>query len=246
MPKWTEAAHENITYLITKEGGKRQNLAHKLGMAPGTLSKHLNNKSEISDKLLSEISKAYGYDDSFILNQRIDRYSVNYRIFNGDYYAYMLSSLDNTPMVVDEINLKILERSVTFEIKLTQIPSKTMFGQYTVYENSLNISLTGKYEALRYDAFISMPFTKAPPACYYGGLGIIVLPSEGFSVPCAQRIIISRYKMQLNQGSEDLDFLKQNLQFEKTSKHIKVYNGDDERVYLYIKNHFRKLDASFI
>jgi hypothetical protein len=74
-----------------------------------------------------------------------------------------------------------------------------------------------------------------PPKKYYGGLGLLFLPTDSELVPVAQKIILSSTSFNITQNSEDNNFVRETLLINHDLHKIKINIEDEKKVFYYIR-----------
>ena len=234
----TEKAKRNIEILKENEGSNKA-FAAVTGINAATTSK-MSTASSVSEKHLDRILKAYNLSIDEFFHSNIEN-RIHIGSLAKTYYGYFLTTWDNTPARVDSSVMTISDDNiVVFEINLSQQPSKVFEGNYTIDENFFYINLSAVSPHNDYRASIIMPWDKkiSPPKIYYGGLGLLSLPSDGGTVLCTQKILFSNLPLNVirNDLNSDYVFLQNCLAIDKDLNYIKIRKAEDYDVFLFLRN----------
>jgi hypothetical protein len=74
-----------------------------------------------------------------------------------------------------------------------------------------------------------------PPKKYYGGLGLLFLPTDSELVPVAQKMILSGVPLNIDKNSEDNEFVRNSLRLSGDSYKIKINIADEKKVFYYLR-----------
>ena len=221
----------NIEYLIRKYG-TQDNLASELGIDPTSISRNKQPK-KISPSFLERISDQLGYDCEDILQKELE--AIDKEILN-EYYAYFFTTRTVEDIRIDTAKITIDRNKVDFTISLSAIPSKTLNGKISIDNNLIYLNMSGIYDKVPFQAYITLPYYRFAHA-YMGGLGLIMLPTEGTTLPCAHKIVLSCIRFDLSShDTQDYRFLCDILMLDTENQYFqKVSRDTDAEVYKYIK-----------
>ena len=229
--KSTDICAQNIEYLIMKSGGQEQ-FAEALEVDTSTVTRN-KHPDNISQNFLDRIEKYFGYDKEDMFTKPLKDIDKEIR---GEYYAYFFTNnIDSEgDILIDTAIIKIDKNKVDFTITLNAVPSKKLTGKVSVFNNLIYFNLGGVYEDTPIKLFLTLPYYRISRA-YIGGLGYIMLPSEGATLPCVQKVVLSNVPFTLNTNTEgDYQFLCEKLILNNNSHYQKITFDEDRAVYRHI------------
>ena len=234
----TDKAKRNIETLKKHEGSNKA-FAVVTGINAATTSK-MSTASAISEKHLDRILKAYNLHMDEFFHSNIDN-RLNTGCLAKVYYGYFLTTWDNAPVRMDSAVLEVLEDNLlTFKINLTHQPSKVFEGTCYIDDNYFHLDFTSVVPSHDYRVSIIMPWDNriSPPKTYYGGLGLLCLPSDGGTVPCVQKILLSNLSLNIDRSNPngEYKFIYDCLTLNEGHNYIKIRKSDDYNVFLFLRN----------
>ena len=232
----TETAKRNIARMKTHEGGN-VHFADKLGISVGKASQLTGRDTTISSNMLNLICGKYKINEIDFLNKQwkpVDSADV----FYDTYYGYFFTTWEDTKPRIDIAEILIdKDRKMKFTIN----KKKTLDGGIYI-ENSF---LRGEMHRLNenFQSMFVMPWNPAiaPPKKYYGGLGLLFLPTDSELVPVAQKIILSGVPLNIDKNSEDNEFVRNNLHFNSDTHKIKINIEDEKKVFYYLRKRMTEI-----
>jgi transcriptional regulator with XRE-family HTH domain len=227
----TETAKRNMARMKTYEGGN-VHFANKLGISVGKASQLTGRDTTISANMLNLICGKYKISEGDFLNkqwQPVDSTDVLYET----YYGYFFTTWEDTKPKIDIAEITIDKEK---KIKFTINKKKTFEGSIHIENNFLRGEMHRADE--NFGSMFVMPWNPSilPPKKYYGGLGLLFLPTDSELVPVAQKIILSGVQLNIDKNSEDNDFVRINLHLSKDTHKIKINIEDEKKVFYYLRN----------
>lgn len=241
----TDEARENIEYLQRKFQLHNDNsFASHIGVNVSTYSRYktqMIDDKQMPKPLINAICTKFEIDINKFINTYLDKFFDPFPAYRGEYYAYLHISreerfgIDAVKFIIDDDNM------VDFKFGLTYA-QKNFRGELYLDDNFWGLHLTKSGTS---HASIMIPyFPLRPSQNYYGGMGLILLPSESNRVPCAQRIIVSRYGFKIdneNLSNDDFNFLSAKLKLTNeenkfNNRFINVEPTEDYDVFKYIRD----------
>jgi transcriptional regulator with XRE-family HTH domain len=230
----TETAKQNIARMKTHEGGN-VHFANKLGISSGKTSQLTGRDTTISAHLLNLICENYKISESDFFTKQwkvIDSTDV----FYDTYYAYFFTTWEDSDVKIDIAEVSVSnDRKIEFKINNKKNFSGTVFVEDTFFRAEMR---RGSNEASEnYGAMFVMPWNPAlkPPKKYYGGLGLLFLPTDSELVPVAQKMVLSGVPLNIDKNSEDNEFVRNSLRLSGDSYKIKINIEDEKKVFYYLR-----------
>jgi transcriptional regulator with XRE-family HTH domain len=214
----------------THEGGN-VHFAAKLGISSGKASQLTSRDTTISANLLCLICEKYQISESdFFGKQWKPRDSAS--VLYDTYYGYFFTTWEDTAPKIDIAEITI-DKSRKIEFSINQ--KKQLIGNITIEGSFLRENLHRIGE--NFEAMFIMPWNNAiaPPKKYYGGLGLLFLPTDSELVPVAQKIVLSGVPLNIDKNSVDNDFVRNNLRLGQDSHKIKINIEDEKKVFYYLR-----------
>jgi len=230
----TETAKRNIARMKTHEGGNAH-FANKLGISSGKASQLTGRDTTISAHILSLICEHYKIAES-------DFFTKQWKPLNGadafletlcdTYYGYFFTTWEDTAPKIDIAQITI-DKTQKIEFKINN--KKQLSGSVAMENDFLRGNLHRADE--NFSAMFVMPWNAAlkPPKKYYGGLGLLFLPTDSELVPVAQKIILSGVPLNIDKNSEDNAFVRNSLLLSGDEYKIKINIEDEKKVFYYLR-----------
>lgn len=236
----TETFLYNIKQFIAIEGTQKK-LAQGIGVSEELLSKYKNGDAFPAIETLMVMAERYGITIDALLKEKLDgrtRQQDTGVSANQTFYVYFFVSNIDRKGLLHEGRLFLHGQSnseTIFEIHSDKGQIKRYVGTWKASSKMIFIHLNSEREEA---GTASIHFIKPPmhDAKYVGGMGMMLLPSDASSKPCAQRILISRIQMDRDRYAVPLVNL---LKFECTELDNncfeKINASQDERAYVFIR-----------
>ena len=230
----TETAKRNIARMKTHEGGNVY-FANKLGISSGKASQLTGRDTTISSNVLSLICEKYKISESDFFSKQwkpVDFIDVFYET----YYAYFFTTWEESDVRIDIAEVSIgSDRKVEFKIN----NKKNFNGRVFVEDTFLHIEMRrdSSVSGENYGSMFVMPWNPAlkPPKKYYGGLGLLFLPTNSELVPVAQKIVLSGVPLNIDRNSDDNEFIRNSLRLNHDTHKIKINIEDEKKVFYYLR-----------
>lgn len=229
----------NLKLLITIESTQKK-LANKIGISEDLLSKYKSGAAFPSIETLLYISEIYNISLNKFLSEPLN-YTDIYKteeyndIFEEKYYAYFFVTNIAKEGAIHESILNFKDRNVNFNILVNGHIIKSFDGMYNDSGRIISIELKSLEDG---NAYINMIKPNLNKRKYVGGVALLLLPSDANSKPCCQKIIISKYKIDINMYHSNVENLLQFHNQEQNFDNIKLSVADDENVYNFLQSTF--------
>lgn len=229
----------NLKKLIKLESTQKD-LAKKIGVSEDLLSKYKSGEAFPSIETLIYICKIYGISmeklillplttiDIENMENSLDAY---FNVFEENYYAYFLVTNIARGGAIHEGVVEILNKDVVFKILANGEIIKCFSGKYSISDKLISFNLYSQSEGT---ACISMIKPNVNKERYFGGLTMLMLPSDANSKPCVQKLLLS--KIQIDREVY-YSSLKELLNFNAEGVplgHVKISQWEDESAYNFI------------
>jgi DNA-binding Xre family transcriptional regulator len=231
-----ETAKMNIARMKTHEGGNNH-FAEKVGISSGKASQLTGRGTSIAAGILCAVCEKYQISESDFFNKKWEPFSFA-DVFFGTYYAYFFTTWEDSATRIDIAEMSIgtvgKEREIEFKIN----NKKSLSGRLFVENSFLRGEMHRRNE--NYLSMFVMPWNPAiiPPKKYYGGLGLLFLPTDSELVPVAQKIILSGVPLNIDKNSDDNAFVRDSLRLNGDSRKVKINIEDEKRVFYYLRKKF--------
>jgi hypothetical protein len=157
---------------------------------------------------------------------------IEFNIFDENYYAYFLVTNIAREGAVHEGTVEISYDDVVFKILSNGEMVKCFCGKYTTSDKLIFFNLHSQSDGT---ACISMLKPNVNKDRYFGGLAMLMLPSDANSKPCVQKLLFSKIRidreLHYNALKELLNFNVEGLSI----GHVKISQWEDEVVYNFIR-----------
>jgi transcriptional regulator with XRE-family HTH domain len=230
----------NLRRLIVLEGTQK-NLAKKIGVSEDLLSKYKAGEAFPSIETLIFICELYSISlDKFLsspitvsdLGNMESSSDVEFDIFEDRYYAYFLVTNIAKEGAIHEGLIEIYKEDAVFKILSNGQVVKCFTGKYNTSGKLLFFNLYSANDGI---TNISMLKPNVNKNKYFGGLAMLMLPSDANSKPCVQKVLISKLRLDREIYYSSLkEFLKLNVD-ELPVDHIKLSQWEDEGAYNFIQ-----------
>lgn len=230
----------NLRRLIVLEGTQK-NLAKKIGISEDLLSKYKAGEAFPSIETLIFICELYSISlDKFLsspitvsdLGNMESSSDVEFDIFEDRYYAYFLVTNIAKEGAIHEGLIEIYKEDAVFKILSNGQVVKCFTGKYNTSGKLLFFNLHSANDGITYISMIKPNVNKNK---YFGGLAMLMLPSDANSKPCVQKVLISKLRLDREVYYSSLkEFLKLNVD-ELPVDHIKLSQWEDEGAYNFLQ-----------
>jgi transcriptional regulator with XRE-family HTH domain len=230
----------NLKKLIQLESTQK-NLAKKIGVSEDLLSKYKSGEAFPSIETLIYICEIYGISMERLVATPLttidienleNSQDIEFNIFDENYYAYFLVTNIAREGAVHEGAVMISNDDVVFKILSNGEMVKCFTGKYTTSDKLIFFNLHSQSDGT---ACISMLKPNVNKDRYFGGLAMLMLPSDANSKPCVQKLLLSKIRI-----DRELHYsaLKELLNFNVEGLsigHVKISQWEDEVAYNFIR-----------
>jgi transcriptional regulator with XRE-family HTH domain len=229
----TETAKQNIARMKTHEGGN-VHFANKLGISSGKASQLTGRDTTISAHVLNLICENYKISESDFFTKQwkvIDSADAFLETLYDTYYAYFFTTWEDSDVKIDIAEVSVgSDRKIEFKIN----NKKRLNGSISIEGSFLHGEMNPDSD---YSAMFVMPWNPAlkPPKKYYGGLGLLFLPTDSELVPVAQKMVLSGVPLNIDKNSDDNEFMRNSLRLNEDSYKIKINIEDEKKVFYYLR-----------
>lgn len=229
----------NLKKLIKLESTQKD-LAKKIGISEDLLSKYKSGEAFPSIETLIYICEIYGISmEKLILlplttidiENMENSLDADFNVFEENYYAYFLVTNIARGGAIHEGVVEILNKDVVFKILANGEVIKCFSGKYSISDKLISFNL---YSLSEGTVCISMIKPNVNKERYFGGLTMLMLPSDANSKPCVQKLLLS--KIQIDREVY-YSSLKELLNFNVEGVplgHVKISQWEDEAAYNFI------------
>lgn len=221
-----ETMRKNIIKMKEHEGGNVR-FAHKIGISTGKASQLTNGDTTITSTMISLICENYGISETDFFKKSWKPVRTD-DILHNKYYGYFFTTWAKTKPKIDIAEISIKDEKIEFVIN----KKKKLGGIISVGDNFI----CGEMQ-YNYPSYFIMP--RDPnikyPKKYYGGLGLLILPTESELLPVVQRILLSCVPLCIEDKHEDNEFARKCLHLNHDDYKAKVEVFDDKEVFYYLR-----------
>lgn len=229
----------NLKKLIKLESTQKD-LAKKIGVSEDLLSKYKSGEAFPSIETLIYICEIYGISmeklvalplSSIDIENMENRLDVEFNVFEENYYAYFLVTNIARGGAIHEGVVEIINNDVVFKILANGEIVKCFSGKFSVSDKMIFFNLYSQSDGT---ASVSMIKPNVNKERYFGGLAMLMLPSDANSKPCVQKLLLSKIPID---REVHYSSLKEILNFNAPGVplgHVKISQGEDEVAYNFI------------
>lgn len=244
----TETFLYNIKQFIAIEGTQKK-LAQGIGVSEELLSKYKSGDAFPAIETLMVMAERYGLTLDTLLKEKVDPWSLNQnthlatnQVLVGKevqpYYLYFFVTNIDRKGLLHEGRLFLHSQAnskAIFEIHSDKGQIKRYVGHWKTSSKMIFMHFNSEKEE---EGTASLHFINPPMhgAQYVGGMGLMLLPSDATSKPCAQRVLVSRVQINRDQYAQPLEnFLKFECTEQDANCFEKINASQDERAYVFIR-----------
>jgi len=230
----------NLKKLIQLEETQKR-LAKKIGVSEDLLSKYKSGEAFPSIETLIYICEVYNITMAKLIDIPLtaldiekleNNEDITFNIFEEKYYVYFLVTNLVRAGAIHEGIVEICNNKAAFKILSEGQVVKHFIGEYKIDEKLIFFNLKSSRDGTVYISMIKPNVNKNK---YVGGLAMMMLPSDANSKPCAQKILLSKVRVdrevQYNNLKELLKFSVEGANM----GHVKISQGQDEKAYNFIR-----------
>lgn len=229
----------NLKKLIKLEGTQKD-LAKKIGVSEDLLSKYKTGEAFPSIETLMYICEIYGISMEKLISLPLTTtdienmetsLDVDFNVFEENYYAYFLVTNIARGGAIHEGVIEIINNNAVFKILANGEEIKCFSGRYSISDKLISFNLYSQSDGT---ASISMIKPNVNKERYFGGLTMLMLPSDANSKPCVQKLLLSKIQIDREMYYSSLkEFLNFNAQGVPLG-HVKISQWEDEAAYNFI------------
>lgn len=230
----------NLKKLIQLETTQK-NLARKIGVSEDLLSKYKTGEAFPSIETLLYISEVYNikYDQLITKPLTISELEVlgeqagsDLNLFERIYYTYFFVTNKLKDKSIHEGSLEFSEDAISFKILSNNSIVKEFTGSCSIHDKLIYFELKSHNDG---NAYINMIRPNVNKSKYIGGAAMLILPSDAASKPCAQKILISKVRIDRDENYSKLKDLLSFSDDKNKISNIKISYADDELAYEFIE-----------
>lgn len=229
----------NLKKLIKLESTQK-NLAKKIGVSEDLLSKYKSGEAFPSIETLIYICEIYGISmeklvalplTTIDIENMENSQDVEFNVFEENYYAYFLVTNIAREGAIHEGVVEIINDEVVFKILANGEVVKYFSGRYSVSNKLIFFNLHSQGDGT---ACISMIKPNVNKERYFGGLAMLMLPSDANSKPCVQKLLLCKIRIDREVHYSTLKGILNFNALRVPLGHVKISQWEDEVAYNFI------------